>query len=157
MKYILSIISIAIICFSSSCVRHKTNGVNLNGQWIVSDVHLEGANNASNYKITMFDDVSSACLVGSEWFLTESGNATYTITQSNDCAGGARPIHWSLLNSNGVQYFQFKNIDAAKARKVKDGYRLELSNVTNSGFTLREPTQIDNNTTAYVVLNFTKK
>lgn len=95
--------------------------------------------------------------MGSEWFLTESGNATYTIAQSNDCAGGARPIHWSLLNTNGVQYFQFKNIDAAKASKVKEGYQLELSNVTKSGFTLREPTQIDNNTTAYVVFDFTKK
>ncbi len=157
MKISLSIISLVIICFASSCARHKTDGVNLNGQWIVTDVHLDGVNNSSNYKITLFDDVSSACLTGSEWFLTESGNATYTITQSSDCTGGVRPIHWSLLNSNGVQYFQFKNIDAAKAAKVKEGYSLELSNVTKSGFTLREPTQIDNNTTAYVVLNFTKK
>ena len=155
MKQWLSVISIALICFAS-CVRHKVSGVNLNGQWIVSNVRLEGVDNPAGYKITMFDDVSSSCLTGSQWVLTESGNATYTITQSADCTGGARPIHWSTLSSNGVQYFQFKNIDEAKARKVPDGYRLELSNVTQSGFTLREPTQLGNNT-AYVVLDFTKK
>ncbi len=156
MKQWISILCIAVVCLATSCVRHKVAGTNLNGQWIVNNVRLEGVNDPANYKITMFDDVSSACLQGSEWFLTESGNATYTITQSNDCTGGQRPIHWSTLNSNGVQYFQFKNIDAAKARKVPDGYRLELSNVSQSGFTLREPTQVGNNT-AYVVLDFTKK
>ena len=147
---------VAIICLAASCVRHKVEGTNLNGQWIVSNVRLEGAGDPSNYKVTMFDDVSSTCLMGSQWSLTESGNATYTITQSNDCAGGARPIHWSTLNSNGVQYFQFKNTDNAKARKVKDGYRLELSNVSKSGFTLRDPVQVGNSS-AYVVLDFVKK
>lgn len=154
MKQWISILSIMVV-YLTSCVRHKVSGVNLNGKWVVNDVRLEGAGNG-NYKITLFDDISSSCLTGSEWNLTESGNATYTIMQSNDCAGGARPIHWSTLNSNGVQYFQFKNIDAAKARKVPDGYRLELSNVTKSGFTLREPTQVGSST-AYVVLDFTKK
>ena len=156
MKYYLSIIAVAVICFTSSCVRHKTGGVNLNGQWIVSNIHLDGVNDQSNFKVTLFDDASSACFTGSEWFLTESGNATYTITQSNDCTGGARPIHWSLVNANGVQYFQFKNINNAKAKKVTDGYRLELSNVTKSGFTLREPVQVGSKN-AYVVLDFTKK
>ena len=155
MKQWMSILIITMVCLAS-CVRHKVSGVNLNGKWMVSNVRLEGGNANDTYKITMFDDVSSSCLTGSVWDLTESGKATYTITQSNDCAGGARPIHWSTLNSNGVQYFQFKNIDSAKARKVPDGYRLELSNVTQSGFTLREPTQIGNNT-AYAVLDFTKK
>ena len=156
MKKWMSIVGIAIICFASSCVRHKSSGINLNGQWIVSGIRLNGAGNPADYKITLFDDASSACFTGSEWFLTESGNATYTIAQSNDCTGGARPIHWSLLNSNGVQYFQFKNIDNAKARKVTDGYRLELSNVTKSGFTLRDPVQVGNEN-AYVVLDFTRK
>lgn len=156
MKKALSIVLIAIVFLSASCVRHKTGGVNLNGQWIVSDIHLDGVNNQSDFKVTLFDDASSACFTGSEWFLTESGNATYTITQSNNCSGGARPIHWSLSNVGGIQYFQFKNIDNAKARKVTDGYRLELSNVTKTGFTLREPVQVGT-TNAYVVLDFTKK
>ena len=156
MKKWMFIFGIAIVCLATSCVRHKVAGVNLNGQWVVSNVRLEGVTTPSDYKITLFDDVSSSCLTGSEWFLTESGNATYTILPGADCSGGARPIHWSLLNSNGIEYFQFKNIDEAKARKVPDGYRLELSNVTNSGFTLRQPTQAGDKT-AYVVLDFTKK
>lgn len=94
--------------------------------------------------------------MGSEWSLTESGSATYTITQSNDCAGGARPIHWSTMKNGDIQYFQFKNTDNAKARKVTDGYRLELSNVSKSGFTLRDPVQVGNSN-AYVVLDFVKK
>ena len=150
-------IGLTIVCVTSSCVRHKSGGVNLNGKWIVSSVRLEGGGNPANYKITMFDDVSNSCLQGSEWALTESGNATYTITQSNDCAGGARPIHWSTSKSGDVQYFQFKNIsNNAKARKVKDGYQLELSNVTKEGFTLRDPVQVGS-TSAYVVLDFVKK
>ncbi len=149
-------ISIALVCLASSCVRHKTGGVNLNGQWLVSNIHLDGVNDQSNFKITLFDDASSTCFTGSEWFLTESGNATYTLTPGNGCSGGARPIHWSLLTVGGVQYFQFKNIDNAKAKKVTDGYRLELSNVSKTGFTLREPVQVGS-TNAYVVLDFTKK
>ncbi len=156
MKQWMSIVSIALVCILSSCVRHKSEGVNLNGKWMVSDMRLEGVNNPGDYKITMFDDVSSSCLAGSEWFLTESGNATYSIAESADCVAGVRPIHWSVKKDNSVQYFQLKHIDEAKARKVADGYRLELSNVTKTGFTLREPTMIGNNT-AYVVMDFTKK
>ncbi len=156
MKQWMSIVSIAVVCLASSCVRHKVQGVNLNGQWVLSNVRLEGMNNPTDYKITLFDDVSSSCLPGSEWFLTESGNATYTIQESADCTAGARPIHWSIQKSNDVQYFELKHIDATKARKVSDGYRLELSNVSKTGFTLREPTQVGNNT-AYVVMDFTKK
>lgn len=156
MKQWISIITVAVVCLATACSHHKIEGVNLNGQWVVSSVRLEGAGNPSDYKITMFDDVSSACLQGSEWALTESGKATYTITQSNDCAGGARPIHWSTLKSGDLQYFQFKSTDNAKARKVKDGYRLELSNVSKSGFTLRDPVQVGSSS-AYVVLDFVKK
>ncbi len=156
MKQLLSVIGIAIIFFASSCVRHKAAGVNLNGKWMISDVRLDGAGNASDYKITLFDDAGSSCFTGSEWNLTESGNATYTIPQTNDCSGGERPIHWSLQNSSGVAYFQLKHIDAAKARKTPDGYRLELTNVTKSGFTLREPVEAGNST-AYVVMDFTKQ
>ena len=157
MKQWVSIIGVAVVCLASACSRHKIEGVNLNGNWVVSNVRLEGGGNPSNYKITMFDDVSNSCLQGSEWSLTESGNATYTISQSNDCTGGARPIHWSTLKSGDVQYFQFKNVgNNAKARKVKDGYRLELSNVTKEGFTLRDPVQVGSSN-AYVVLDFVKK
>ena len=157
MKQWISIIGVAIVCFATSCVRHKIEGTNLNGRWIVNNVRLEGGGNPSSYKVTLFDDVSSACLQGSEWFLTESGNATYTITQSNDCTGGARAIHWSTSKKGDIQYFQFKNIaNDAKARKVTDGYRLELSNVSKEGFTLRDPVQVGSSS-AYVVLDFVKK
>ena len=158
MKRIIAVCGFCLITICLfSCSAHKLQGTNLNGSWILSNVNIEGVNNPSSYKITAFDDVNANCLTGSVWFLTQSGNATYTVQQSGDCTGGARPIFWSLSDQNGVKYFQFKHIDnGAKARKVAEGYKLELSNVTSSGFTLREPTQIDNNT-AYVVYNFTKQ
>ena len=161
MKRIISALSICIITILLfSCSAHKVQGTNLNGSWILNSVNIEGVNNPSDYKITAFDDVNANCLVGSVWFLTQSGNATYTIqnaTDSTNCSSGARPIFWSLHDDNGVKYFQFKHIDnGAKARTVTEGYRLELTNVTNSGFTLREPTQLGNNN-AYVIYNFSKQ
>jgi hypothetical protein len=157
MKRIISALSICVITvLLFSCSAHKVQGVNLNGSWVLNNVNIEGVNNPSDYKITAFNDVSANCLVGSVWFLTQSGNATYTVQQSDSCTGGARPIFWSLSDDNGVKYFQFKHIDNAKARNVTEGYRLELTNVTNSGFTLREPTQLGNNN-AYVVYNFSKQ
>jgi len=158
MKRIISAFSICLIAvLLFSCSAHKVQGTNLNGSWVLNSVNIEGVNNPSDFKITAFDDVNANCLVGSVWFLTQSGNATYTVQQSDSCAGGARPIFWSLRDDNGVKYFQFKHIDnGAKARKVTEGYSLELTNVTNSGFTLREPTQVGNNN-AYVVYNFTKQ
>jgi len=152
----LSICFITVLLFSCSST-HKVQGVNLNGSWVLNTVNIEGVNNPSDYKITAFDDVNANCLVGSVWFLTQSGNATYTVQQTDDCPGGARPIFWSVRDDNGVKYFQFKRIDnGAKPKSVNEGYRLELTNVTNDGFTLREPTQIGNNN-AYVVYNFTKQ
>lgn len=158
MKRIIAALSfclVAVLLFS--CSAHKVQGTNLNGKWTLNNVNIEGVDNPSSYKITSFEDVNANCLVGSEWFLTQSGNATYTVQQTDDCPGGARPIFWSLRDDNGVKYFQFKHIDnGTKARKVSDGYKLELTNMTNSGFTLREPTQIGNNA-AYVVYSFTKQ
>jgi hypothetical protein len=158
MKRIISALSICVITvLLFSCSAHKVQGINLNGSWVLNSVNIEGVNNPSDYKITAFDDVNANCLVGSVWFLTQSGNATYTVQQTNDCPGGERPIFWSLRDDNGVKYFQFKRIDnGAKPKSVTEGYRLELTNVTNSGFTLREPTQLDNSN-AYVVYNFTKQ
>jgi len=157
MKRIIAALSFCLITvLLFSCSAHKVQGVNLNGSWVLNSVNIEGVSNPSDYKITAFDDVNANCLVGSTWFLTQSGNATYTVQQSADCPGGARPIFWSLRDDNGVKYFQFKHIDSAKARNVTEGYRLELTNVTNSGFTLREPTQLGNNS-AYLVYNFTKQ
>lgn len=151
----LSISLTAILLFS--CSAHKVQGTNLNGSWVLNSVTLDGVKNGANYKVTAFDDVNANCLTGSIWFLTQSGNATYTVQESADCAAGARPIFWSLRDENGVKYFQFKHIgDGIKAKKVTDGYKLELTNVTQTGFTLREATIIDN-ASAYVVYNFTKQ
>lgn len=145
---------IAAILFS--CSAHKVQGTNLNGTWMLNNVNIEGISNPTSYTVTAFDDVSANCLVGSVWFLTQSGNATYTVQPSDSCPGGARPIFWSLREDNGARYFQFKHIEGTKARKVKEGYRLELTNVTDNGFTLREPTQIGGSN-AYVVYNFMKQ
>lgn len=148
------------ICFITaalfSCSAHKVQGVNLNGGWVLNNVNVEGVDNPNMSNILAFEDVNINCLVGSTWFLTQSGNATYTVQPTDNCAGGARPIFWSLRDDNGVKYFQFKNIDSTKARKVTDGYRLEMTNVNDNGFTLREPVQLGTNN-AYVVYNFTKQ
>ncbi len=138
---------IACILFAS-CSVHKIQGVNLNGKWTLNSVTIEGVDSSAinNYKITLLNDVSLSCFNRSTWDMPNSGNGTYTIqSTSADCMPGVRQIYWSTSSDNNINYLQIKRLtNGQKPADVAEGYRMEITSVTNNSFTLRAPTTVDN-------------
>lgn len=156
MKSNLLILVVACMLASlSSCTAHKVQGVNLNGTYTLTNVSSEGT--SGNYRTTVFGDVPASCLNGSVWNLPNNGKGSYTISDSSaECIAGTRQIYWSLRSDNGINYFQFKKLDSgAQAKDIQEGYRLELTQTSADGFTLRAP--IEGTTSSTIVYTFTKQ
>lgn len=161
-----------------SSTSHIVNGVQLNGNYRVSDVrvtgvdtrsttHTETFNDAGNtsatiltkvkLQTTVFDDVTPNCFIGSEWVLPHNGNGTYTIARNGDCYAGQRQIVWSVrTDANGQKIFQLKILSGQKAKNVTEGYILNITNTTQNGFTLMSPVTVDGQT-AYVYYDFVRE
>lgn len=159
-----------------STMSHTVDKVNLNGTYTVSNVQVEGVNlppssthtetvgNVSatiltqiKLNTTVFDDVTPNCFIGSQWVLPHNGYGTYTIQNNGDCYAGVRNIVWSVRSdANGGKKFQMKIVNGQKARKVSEGYILDIYNATPQGFTLVSPVTVDGQT-GYVYYDFTRQ
>lgn len=180
-KLILAIglLAAAPLVFTAcSSTSHIVDGVQLNGNYRVSDVRVTGVDTRSTthtetyndaghtsatiltkvkLETTVFDDVTPNCFIGSEWVLPHNGNGTYTI-QNNDCdAAGQRQIVWSVrTDANGQKIFQLKILNGQKARKTAEGYILNFTSTSQNGFTLMSPVTVDGQT-AYVYYDFVRE
>lgn len=174
----LLLVAAAFIFTACSTTSHTIDKVNLNGNYTVSDVRVEGVNTASSthketfndagntsatiltkvkLETTVFDDVTPNCFTGSTWNLPHNGYGTYTIQNNGDCYGGVRNIIWSVrTDQSGQKKFQLKILDGQKAKKVTEGYILDVTNVSPQGFTLVSPVTVDGQT-AYVYYEFTRQ
>lgn len=155
--FLLLLLGIAFIIAASSCSSsHKIQGVNVNGNWTLKSVNVEGITTTPNTRITLFDDVSVNCFQGSAWSLPANGNGSYSIANGADCSAGDRSIVWSTTKVNNADYIQFKRIAGGdKAKNVDAGYRMEVNTVTDSTMTLRAPFEL-NGRTGYLVYRFAK-
>jgi len=172
------LMSFAVLFFvSCSTTSHTIDKVNLNGSYTVTDVRVEGVNTASSthketfndagntsatiltkvkLETTVFDDVTPNCFTGSQWVLPHNGYGTYTIQDNGDCYAGKRNIVWSVrTDQSGQKKFQLKIIDGQKAKKVTQGYLLDITDVSQQGFTLVSPVEVDGQT-AYVYYEFSR-
>lgn len=161
MKRILFIV--ALICSTmlvlQSCSTTKGTSAssnlkrgNVTGDWVLSDVTFEKV--PAIAVRSLFDEASYKCFIGSTWKLTNSGNGSYTLPGGNECAAATQSIFWSV--STADETFQFKKIyEGDKAKNVTAGYRLVLASATGDNLVLKSPIEYGN-TTAYVVLNFSK-
>ena len=118
------------------------------GTWAVAKVSYEGLLPGSVQ--TVFDQGAPEDFNGSTWNLTNSGNGTYVLTN-----GASQTIFWSYDNSNG-QVFQFKKLyKGDAARKVQDGYQLQVASIDDNSMILKSPVSLGDKT-AYVVYSFNK-
>ena len=158
-NYIFNLVVLAFLYALSSCSSaHKIQGVNLNGKWLLNNVKRSDLDTNLRFKTTVFDDVYSECLNGSVWNLYNNGSGSYTVQSGlPDCREGERQIYWSIRNDNGINYFQFKKLDnSAKPKNIGEGYRLEISSVTDNTLVLRSPVNVLNQT-GYIVYSFAKQ
>ncbi len=137
MKKLILLFALAI--FSIACKTQSPVGTSLDkksevaikGNWTISAVTYPG----SEYiKVTSFDIADSKCFIGSNWkFISNNNKGTMALTKG-DCIAFESNITW-YINKDGQ--FVMKLIDAGeKAKRVKEGVILSVSNQTDSSFQL---------------------
>ena len=122
-----------LACKSNSATATKLDSktqVNLKGDWTLTSVSYPGSD---VIKVTSFDVADSKCFIGSTWKLISNNNKGNFSLNSSKCTSYSTPITW-FVNNEGE--FVMKILDETKAKKVKTGYVLKVSNATASSFQL---------------------
>jgi hypothetical protein len=140
MKHLtLAMLCLVMALFTISCKTQSAAGTtqsiskgSVKGNWIVTDIRFEGI--PAHSKVTVFDQASFGCFKGSQWVLPSNANGSYTLSSTDDgCSTATQPIVWSIYKQNGADMFQFKKVGTGlKAKNVTDGYRVEISSLSNT-------------------------
>jgi hypothetical protein len=151
MKKVIIIGLVAVLmfaCKSQSVTNTSTDRkaqIAIKGNWEISSVTYPG----SQYiKVNSFQLADSECFVGSTWkFVSNNNKGEMALTRAN-CPAFSSPITW-FVNENGK--FILKVLAAGeKAKKVRDGYILELANQTENSFQLIDTIDVGGNMTGVV-------
>jgi len=134
-KFILiSALSLLILsCKSNSATNTKLDNktqVGMKGTWTITSVTYPSSN---VIKVTSFDLADSKCFIGSTWKFISNNNKGNFALNSPNCTAYSTPITW-FINKEGQ--FVMKILDETKAKKVKDGYVLNVANLTDNSFQL---------------------
>lgn len=119
-----------VALFASCGSLDQKSQVGLKGNWTISNVTYPG----SEYiKVTSFDVADSKCFEGSSWnFISNNNKGTMTLTKA-DCPAFTSPIVWTITKDGA---FNFKITEGEKAKRVTQGYTLQIRNQTESSFQL---------------------
>ena len=150
----LSVFAVMLFSCKSTSVTNtkldnKTERV-IKGNWVISSVDYPG----SEYiKVNAFQLADSQCFVGSTWkFVSNNNKGEMALTKSG-CPAFSSPITW-FVNKDGQ--FVLKVLNAGeKAKKVRDGYILNVANQSETSFQLIDKIDVGGKMTD-VVYQFTK-
>lgn len=134
---------------TNTAVDNKTERM-MKGDWVISSVSYIG----SEYiKVQSFGLADSQCFEGSKWKLISNNNKGEMALTKGDCMSFSSPISW-FVNKEGQ--FVLKVLNAGeKAKKVRDGYILDVANQTETSFQLIDMITIGGKSTN-VVYQFQK-
>lgn len=129
MKKILFLSLFAIMLGACSSLDNKSQ-TGLKGNWTISQVSYPG----SEYiKVNSFDIADSKCLEGSSWrFVSNNNQGTMSLNKAG-CPSFSSPIVWTITKEGS---FTLKITEGDKAKRVSQGYVLQLRNQTESTFQL---------------------
>ena len=137
MKKMILVLSISLFmigCKSKSVTNSKVDNKTeriIKGNWSIANVSYPGS---EFIKVNSFDIADSKCFVGSTWkFISNNNKGTMALTNAS-CTSFASDITW-FINKEGQ--FVMKVLSAGdKAKRVRDGYVLNVANVTETSFQL---------------------
>ena len=143
-------------CKSQSVTNSKVdNKVErmMKGNWTITSVDFTGSDYMS---VNSFEIADSKCFEGSTWkFISNNNKGEMMLNNvSASCPSFSSPISW-FVNKEGQ--FVLKVLDAGmKAKKVRDGYVLDMGAMSENSFQLIDRVQIGGKSTQ-VVYNFQKQ
>ena len=139
MMYALLLLVLFSACKSKSATNTRLDNkteVALKGNWTLTKVFYPGA---EVIKITSFDLADSQCFVGSQWrFISNNNKGEFSLNNAS-CMAFSSPFTW-FINKEGQ--FVMKILNETKARKVTEGYALQVGAVTNSSFELTDQVNV---------------
>lgn len=156
MKKIILLLMCSVLvlsCKSKSATVTKLDSrsqVAIKGNWTITSVSYP----SSDYiKVNSFNIADSQCFVGSTWkFISNNNKGEMTLTKA-DCPSFYSPITW-FVNKDGQ--FILKVLNAGeKAKKIRDGYVLNVANQTESAFQLLDKIDVGGKMTN-VIYQFSK-
>ena len=131
---VMLLVGLVIGCKSKSATSTKLDNkteVALKGNWKISSVTYPG----SEYiKVTSFAIEDSKCFVESEWNFISNNNKGSMALKKSGCSAYGTVITW-YVNKEGYMVLKFLD-DGLKSKKVKEGYIVKLSNVSENTFQL---------------------
>ncbi|WP_281337220.1 lipocalin family protein [Flavobacterium eburneipallidum] len=137
MKKTITLMIVAVLLFGcktssvTSTKLDRSSQVGIKGNWVITNVSYPGSD---VIKVNSFQIADSKCFIGSTWnFISNNNKGSMNLTKS-DCPAFSSPITW-FVNKEGQ--FVLKVLDAGeKAKKVRDGYVLQVANQTETSFQL---------------------
>jgi len=157
MKKIILLGAIAILLFACKTTSvtntklDRSSQVAMKGNWVIVSVTYPG----SEYiKVNSFQIADSKCFEGSTWkFISNNNKGEMALTNVN-CPAFSSPITW-FVNKEGK--FVLKVLNAGeKAKKVREGYVLDVANQTEISFQLVDKINVGGKLTD-VIYQFQKK
>lgn len=127
----------------------------IKGSWTLETISFS---ETGTYDVTLLNDVSKACFVGSTWFFIPNNNTgKYTINDAH-CVMGDRYFIFTIQQINadtGLYDFLLKPTTAKGKSEDNTGFRLQLTQLTET--TMRwEQTVLLNDKPFIIYMNFTK-
>lgn len=155
MKKIIATMILAVLvfaCKSNSATTTKldrSSQVMIKGNWVLTSVSYPGSDVIA---VNSFQLADSKCFEGSMWrFISNNNKGEMSLTKPG-CQFSS-PITW-FINRDGK--FVLKVLNAGeKARKVRDGYVLDVANQSENSFQLVDKINVGNTPTD-VVYQFQK-
>jgi hypothetical protein len=151
MKKILFLAVLSLVMFScktSSVTNKKLDKgaqVAMKGNWVINSVSYPGS---EVIKVNSFQLADSKCFEGSTWKFISNNNKGNMALTANNCPSFSSPITWFV---NKDDQFVLKVLDAGeKAKKVRDGYILNVSNQTKDSFQLIDKINVEGKMTDVV-------
>lgn len=147
------LLMLSILLFSCGASKNvRTQQKIIEGSWQLTSIDYS---KTGDYNVTLFNDATTACLIGSSWdFVPNNNTGTYTISKPN-CKEGTRDFVFVIeeINEN-TGYFDF--LLKPKNNENNIGFRLNLNQLTENTMVWQQSLMV-NGSPFLINMNFTKQ